>query len=153
MTPTPIVTLSFFRFARWPARAWALGMMGAARAALPHVPGIGFWKLCGSGTGEGFTPRPNWSVYAILATWTDAQAARQQIENASIFNRYRDRAEEDWTVILETAEKVPPKAVYRSALSSNQALQFCVLPRSTAVPVLPLFNSLCSGAAASLLLL
>ena len=103
MTPTPIVTLSFFRFARWPARAWALGMMGATRAALPHVPGIGFWKLCGSGTGEGFTPRPNWSVYAILATWTDAQAARQQIENASIFNRYRDRAEEDWTVILETA--------------------------------------------------
>jgi spheroidene monooxygenase len=103
MTHTPIVTISFFRFARWPARAWALGMMGAARFALPRVPGIGFWKLCGSGTGEGFTPVPNTAVYAILASWQDVNTARKQTSGASIFNRYRTRADEDWTVILETS--------------------------------------------------
>lgn len=103
MTEKPIVTISFFRFARTPARAWALAMMGAARLALPRVPGIGFWKLCGSGTGEGFTPLPNTAVYAILATWPDAETARRQTRDASIFNRYRVRADEDWTVILETA--------------------------------------------------
>lgn len=103
MTPTPIVTISFFRFARWPARAWALGMMGAARFALPRVPGIGFWKLCGSGTGEGFTPLPNTAVYAILATWPDVETARKQTSEAAIFKRYRTRADEDWTIILETA--------------------------------------------------
>ncbi|WP_300038261.1 spheroidene monooxygenase [uncultured Roseobacter sp.] len=103
MTDTPIVTLSFFRFAGPVARAWALGMMGAARFAMPRVPGIGFWKLCGSGTGEGFTPLPNTAVYAILASWPDAETARRQTRDAAIYQRYRSRACEDWTVILETS--------------------------------------------------
>lgn len=103
MTHTPVVTLSFFKFASRTARVWAFYMMGRARFSLPQVPGIGFWKLCGSGTGEGFTPIPNTAVYAILATWPDEATARTQIGSAPIFRRYRDRASEDWTVFLETA--------------------------------------------------
>lgn len=75
-------------------------MMGLARLSMPRIDGIGFWKLCGSGTGEGFTPRPNWGVYAILATWSDADTARNRTESAEIFRRYRRRATEDWTVFL-----------------------------------------------------
>jgi spheroidene monooxygenase len=103
MTDTPIVTLSFFRFSRASARLWALYMMGRARLALPHVPDIGFWKLCGSGTGEGFTPVPNTAVYAILATWPDEETARTQVTQAPVFNWYRAKASESWTIILETA--------------------------------------------------
>ena len=45
------------------ARLWALGQMGAARLSLrARCRDIGFWKLCGSGTGEGFTPVPNTAV-------------------------------------------------------------------------------------------
>jgi spheroidene monooxygenase len=75
-------------------------MMGLARLSMPRVDGIGFWKLCGSGTGEGFTPRPNWGVYAILATWPDADTARDRTAHAAIFRRYARRAAEDWTVFL-----------------------------------------------------
>jgi len=75
-------------------------MMGLARPALARVPGIGFWKLCGSGTGEGFTPIPNTGVYAILATWPDPETAARQTENASIFKRYRSKSIEDYTVFL-----------------------------------------------------
>ncbi|MBW4708307.1 spheroidene monooxygenase [Roseobacter sp. YSTF-M11] len=102
MTDTPIVSLSFFRFARPTARLWAFAMMAFARRALPKVPGIGFWKLCGSGTGEGFTPVPNTAVYAILASWPDEATARRQTARAGIFTRYRTRAAEDWTIFLET---------------------------------------------------
>ena len=94
------VSLSFFRFASVTDRLWALAMMGAGRFALPRVPRIGFWKLCGSGTGEGFTPLPNTAVYAILATWPDEETARHQTAEADIFGRYRRRATEDWTVFL-----------------------------------------------------
>lgn len=94
------VSLSFFRFAHLPARLWAFAMMGMARSAMARVPGIGFWKLCGSGTGEGFTPLPNTSVYAILATWPDEATARDQTENAGVFQRYKARASESWTVFL-----------------------------------------------------
>lgn len=103
MTETPIVTISFFRFSRVTTRLWALFMMGAARFSMARVPGIGFWKLCGSGTGEGFTPVPNTAVYAILASWPDAETARTQTQNARIFQKYRAQSAEDWTIILETA--------------------------------------------------
>lgn len=75
-------------------------MMGLGRRALRRTPGIGFWKLCGSGTGEGFTPLPNTAVYAILATWDDAETARRQTARAPIFRRYARRAGEAWTVFL-----------------------------------------------------
>ncbi|WP_415400663.1 spheroidene monooxygenase [Tateyamaria sp. SN3-11] len=93
-------TISFFRFARMRDRAWALAMMGGARPAMARVPDLGFWKLCGSGTGEGFTPLPNTSVYAILCTWPDAETARARLAETRIFQRYRARAAEDWTVYL-----------------------------------------------------
>ena len=95
-----VVSLSFFRFGSLGARLWALSMMGIARPAMARVPGIGFWKLCGSGTGEGFTPLPNTAVYAILATWPDRDTAEAQLGSASVFNRYRAKASESWTVFL-----------------------------------------------------
>jgi spheroidene monooxygenase len=75
-------------------------MMGAARLAMPRVPDIGFWKLCGSGVGEGFTPIPNTAVYAILATWPSEAIARDRVAGARIYQRYRARSTEDWTVYL-----------------------------------------------------
>lgn len=94
------VSLSLFRFDTVPARLWALAMMGFARLSIGRIDGIGFWKLCGSGTGEGFTPVPNTAVYAILATWTDDQTAESQIAAARLFRRYREKASESWTVYL-----------------------------------------------------
>lgn len=75
--------------------------MGGARLPLGRTPDIGFWKLCGSGTGEGFTPVPNTAVYAILATWPDAETARARTQTG-VFARYQRRAVENWTVFLET---------------------------------------------------
>jgi spheroidene monooxygenase len=71
-----------------------------ARFALSRVPGIGFWKLLGSGTGEGFTPVPNTAVYAILATWPDRATAERQLREAPVFRRYRRHASETWTLFL-----------------------------------------------------
>ncbi|MEM9433403.1 MAG: spheroidene monooxygenase [Pseudomonadota bacterium] len=74
--------------------------MGAARIALPRTPGIGFWKLLGSGTGEGFTPLPNTGVYAILATWPSEEIAREQTKSSTLFRRYQAWASEHWTLFL-----------------------------------------------------
>lgn len=94
------VSLSFFRFAPGSDRLWALAMMGAARPMLARVPGIGFWKLLGAGTGEGFTPIPDTGVCAILAVWPDAATARARTKDAPVFCRYRRRARESWTLFL-----------------------------------------------------
>jgi len=96
-----IVSLSFFRFDSIPSRIWAFTMMGVARLYMPQIPDVGFWKLCGSGTGEGFTPVPNTAVYAILATWPDIETARERTSSQAIYQRYQSKADENWTVFLQ----------------------------------------------------
>ena len=74
--------------------------MGAARWPLARTSDIGFWKLSGSGTGEGFTPVPNTAVYAILATWPDHATAQERVAAAPVYQRYRAKAAESWSVFL-----------------------------------------------------
>jgi spheroidene monooxygenase len=97
------VSLSLFRFAPGLARLWILGQMGAARLDFRRMPEALFWKLCGSGTGEGFTPRPNPAVWAILAVWPDEATARDRVSQAPVYRRWRARATEDWTIFLTPA--------------------------------------------------
>jgi spheroidene monooxygenase len=94
-------SLSLFRFGSLGARAWVLGQMGLARLDLPRTPGLRFWKLCGSGTGEGFTPVPNTAVWAILATWESEAIARARVDHAAVWTRWRAHADEHWTVFLK----------------------------------------------------
>nr|WP_094019239.1 spheroidene monooxygenase [Maliponia aquimaris] len=94
------VTLSLFRFRGPVARLWAFAMMGGARLILPRVRDLGFWKLCGSGTGHGFTPRLNPDVYAILCTWPDRATAEARLAQERLFALYRARAVESWTLFL-----------------------------------------------------
>lgn len=98
--PIQTVSLSFFRFSPGLSRLWAFTMMGLARPAMARLKHAEFWKLCGSGTGEGFTPVPNTGVYAILATWPDLETAQAQVDTARIYARYRAHAAESWTVFL-----------------------------------------------------
>lgn len=135
------VTLTLHRFGPWTDRAWAFAQMGLARLPLARLPGLGFWKLLGSGTGEGFTPVPDTAVYAILCVWDDAEAARAG-HGAPVFRRYAARAVETcrltmetisargrWSrrspfVAGETAAAGPLAALTRATLRPGKALRF-----------------------------
>lgn len=96
----PTATLSLFRFQGLMPRLWAIGQMGAARFAMRREAHLMFWKLCGSGTGEGFTPKPNWGVWAILAVWPDEATARDGVAAGAVWRRWRSKASESSTVFL-----------------------------------------------------
>lgn len=102
-TRMTIVTLTLFRFGSLAARLWVLAQMATARPEMARMPEARFWKLCGSGSGEGFTPKPNWSVWAILVAWPDIATARDRVTHAPVFRRWRGRAVEDWTIYLAPA--------------------------------------------------
>ncbi len=99
-----VVTLSLFRFTSRAARWWVIGQMALAPRVLRRESGragsgLTFFKLCGSGTGEGFTPRPNWQVWAILAVWQD-EAAATRGTTSGVWAKWRARAAADWTLTL-----------------------------------------------------
>lgn len=95
------VTLSLFRFERLADRLWVFAQMGLARRGLSRLQGLDFYKLMGSGTGEGFTPVPNTAVWGILAAWRDGAAAQAALSGAPVFERWRARAADHWTLALE----------------------------------------------------
>ena len=95
-----IVAISFFRFEGVFQKLWAFSQMGFARKKLKKIKQISFFKLFGSGIGEGFTPYPNTSVYAILSVWNNLGEAENNIEEREIYENYRIHSIENWTVFL-----------------------------------------------------
>ncbi|MEL6996854.1 MAG: spheroidene monooxygenase [Pseudomonadota bacterium] len=129
-----ITSLSVFRFDGLGGRAWAFSQMLLARRAMARLPEVGFWKLFGSGTGEGFTPVPNTAVYGVLATWPSRKAAEIGLR-AAVFQRYRDRASEDWTIMMRTTAsrgRWDGKAPFEASGRSNGPL--AALTRATLRP-------------------
>jgi spheroidene monooxygenase len=133
---TQIVTISFYRFGSLRSRVWAFAMMGLARRQMSRIPGIGFWKLFGSGSNEGFTPKPNVSVYAVLATWPDRQTAERSLQQSPIFARYRQQSTENWTIFMK-AEAARGRWSGQTPFSTTNQSQngpLAVMTRATRVP-------------------
>ncbi len=119
------VSLSFFRFEGLADKLWAFSQMQFARRPLRATPDIGFHKLLGSGSREGFHPFPNFSVYAVLATWPSVETGRARMKESAVFRRYRAHAAESWTVFLGATQsrgqwdRDAPFALAQDAGASN----------------------------------
>jgi len=96
-----ITTLSLFRFTNLKSKVWAFGQMQFAHSALATVQGLQFYKLMGSGRDLGFSPLPDWGVYALLCVWENEQAANTFFADARIFQQYKDHAAEHWNVFMK----------------------------------------------------
>jgi heme-degrading monooxygenase HmoA len=84
------------------ARPWAFNQMGSSRRVLPKVDGLRFWRLLGTGWGRGFSLRPDFSRYGLLAVWDSHEAADRFFEESALMAAYRRHAHEIWTVRLRT---------------------------------------------------
>ncbi|MDX1314082.1 MAG: DUF3291 domain-containing protein [Eudoraea sp.] len=99
----PITTLTLFRYQTFWSKVWAFGMMQFAHPSLGKVEGLQFYKLMGSGK-EGFNPRPDWSVYALVQVWDSQGAAEAFFKEHPLMGRYRSKVEETATLYLKTAK-------------------------------------------------
>lgn len=70
-------------------RLWAFGQMATFPRKLTRINGLRSYKMMGSGAGIGFSIRPNWDMYALLAVWEDAEAYHSFIKS-TIANKYFD---------------------------------------------------------------
>ncbi|MEM5471722.1 spheroidene monooxygenase [Hoeflea sp. AS60] len=96
-----VVTFSLFRFATLRKRLWAFSQMGLAKPGLSATPDLSFFKLMGTGSGAGFSTRPNFGVYTLLAQWPSLDIARERIASASSLSGYRSNADQMATLYLE----------------------------------------------------
>jgi len=96
-----ITTLTLFRFRNLQPKIWAFGQMQFAHASISKTSGLQFYKLMGSGREPGFSPLPDWGVYAILCIWDNEQCADHFFKDAEIFKRYQSHSSEQWTIYMK----------------------------------------------------
>lgn len=101
---TQIITLTFFRFTTTAKKWWGFKQMGLAPTELAKVPGLSFSKMLGSGSGNGFSIWPNFSVYGLLQIWEAEAPAEAFFTQHPLFQSFRERAAEYWTIYLKTAQ-------------------------------------------------
>ncbi len=97
-----INTLTFFRFRGLHQKVWAFRQMGLAHADMQCVDGLTFYRLMGSGKAVGFSPFPDWGVYALLAVWKNQASAERFFQTANLYQQYVTNSCEHWTIYLRT---------------------------------------------------
>jgi hypothetical protein len=137
---TQSTQLYLFQFSKY--RFWAFTQMGRG-IQLANVPGLRFFKLLGTGAGNGFSLRPDFSTYALLLVWEDEHSA-SQFSTHFFLNAYFEKAQTirllnlqsfassgRWsgeTPFVSTHEKVdkkkPVAIITRATLRWNRLLSF-----------------------------
>lgn len=85
-----ITTLTFFKFKN--NKFWALKQMGLAQKKLKEIKNLEFYKFLGTGSGQGFSLWPDFSMYAFLGVWTNRDAYKKCFDSCNIFLEYKERA-------------------------------------------------------------
>jgi len=96
-----VTTLTLFRFPGFFQKIWGFGQMQFAHSSIRKTSGLNFYKLMGSGRELGFSPFPDWGVYGLLCVWESEKAADDFFSNSKIFQRYRNKTSEQWTIFMK----------------------------------------------------
>lgn len=97
--------LATFTAVRYSPAGAVLGAlhMATQRPLLAGTPGLRFAKLLGTGSGIGFSARPDPRTWALFAVW-DADSAWARFRDTSrVMRQYRARGEEVYTLLLRPA--------------------------------------------------
>ena len=111
--------------------------MQSAKGSLKSVHGLNFFKLLGSGGGNGFSIVPDLTTYAFLAVWESSSDADQFFNNHPFSQQALTRSTRYWTVFLEPTqvkgswEGSQPFPVVTEAASDGPV---AVLTRATIYP-------------------
>ena len=95
-----ITTLSLFRFFGFPNKYWAFAQMGLGPGRLRGTPGLQFSKLLGTGAENGFSVKPDFSLYGLLAVWDDEASATRFFGENALYRDYRCHAGAVQTVYM-----------------------------------------------------
>ncbi len=96
-----VTSVSFFKLDNLKAKWWAFKQMRLAHYQLKGIPELKFYKLMGSGAGQGFSLKPDWSVYVFLGVWENEAAFQNFRDENEWFSEYREKAGEEYSLLLK----------------------------------------------------
>lgn len=84
--------ISFYHFPTKSSRWWAFKQMREAHQYLAKTEGLRFYKLLGTGAGDGFSIKPDWAVYAFLQVWESTEDQERFFDSSwvNLLEKHRD---------------------------------------------------------------
>ncbi|CAN5172713.1 hypothetical protein BH23BAC1_BH23BAC1_38840 [soil metagenome] len=137
-SPHPIVTISFFKY-KGIKKFWGFAQMQLAKKPISETPGLTFFRLMGSGGGNGFSLKPDFSVYALITVWKNKNYARNFHKTSKVFRDFKKHSHKWWTLYLTTLkskgkwDRVNPFFPV-SGSSQEDIFPIAVLTRATISP-------------------
>ena len=99
---TQVTTLTLFSFKT--NKFWAFQQMGVAPLRLKNIKGLKFYKFLGTGGGQGFSLRPDFSTYAFLGVWEELSFYQNCLQKHPIFKTYQEKATSQRDLILNAVK-------------------------------------------------
>jgi hypothetical protein len=96
-----MVTITFFHYSGFWAKWWAFTQMQFARASLSKVKGLSFFRMMGSGAGNGFSIKPDFATYAVFCKWETRAEAEEFVRNNTKFKQFSEKTQNLLTLWLE----------------------------------------------------
>ena len=81
-----LTTITFFKFRK--NKGWAFAQMGLAPSKLQQKEGLKFFKLMGTGSGNGFSLWPDFGTYAFLGVWDNQKSADDFLKHNALSQNY-----------------------------------------------------------------
>ncbi|MDX5326012.1 MAG: DUF3291 domain-containing protein [Bacteroidota bacterium] len=88
-----MVTISFFTFSGFSDIRWALAQMRRAHEGFNKAGGPSFYKLMGTGGGDGLSIWPDWSTFCLLGVWKDESEWRNALSEIPYLTQATQRSQ------------------------------------------------------------
>ena len=98
-----LTTITFFKFHK--NKGWAFAQMGLIPSKLQQKSGLRFFKLMGTGGGNGFSLWPDFGTYAFLGVWDNQKSADDFLSSNDIIKAYYQKASS-----IRTIKMLPVKS-------------------------------------------
>ncbi|MES2764757.1 MAG: hypothetical protein V4642_02740 [Bacteroidota bacterium] len=95
-----MTTFTLFSYSGF-QKAWAFSQMAFAPPLLKRVRGLEFFKMLGTGRGNGFSIRPDFSRYGLLCVWESEVVADEFFKSSPLFKKFLQHSDEYFTVKLQ----------------------------------------------------
>ncbi len=130
--------ISFFQYTGFKNKWHALGRMGRPPIVLDEVEGLSFFKPLGTGSGNGFSIKPDFSTFGFVAIFNSEELAKKSLKSSAI-REYTETALSYSHILMHTIKshgKWSKQEPFESSVDFDKTKPLAVITRATIKPKL-----------------
>lgn len=131
MSQTTLV--SFFQYSGFKNKWHALGRMGRPPIVIDQVDGLSFFKPLGTGSGNGFSIKPDFSTFGFLAVFDSEELAKNFLKTETI-QEYTNTAKSYSHVLMHTIKshgQWSKQEPFQASVDFDKTKPLAVITRAT----------------------